>query len=46
MVERIIEFSAKNKFVVLILAAVAVVMAVYAMKSVPLGPTSCSRTSG
>jgi copper/silver efflux system protein len=36
MVERIIEFSAKNKFIVLILAAVAVVMAVYAMKSVPL----------
>ena len=36
MVERIIEFSAKNKFVVLILSAVAVAMAIYAMKSVPL----------
>ena len=36
MVERIIEFSARNKFVVLILTAVAVVMAVYAMKNVPL----------
>ena len=36
MVERIIEFSARNKFVVLILTAVAVVMAVYAMKRVPL----------
>ncbi|MBZ5639454.1 MAG: efflux RND transporter permease subunit, partial [Acidobacteriia bacterium] len=36
MVERIIEFAARNKFVVLILAAVAVVMAVHAMRSVPL----------
>ncbi len=36
MVERIIEFSAKNKFIVLILTAVAVVIAVYAMKNVPL----------
>ncbi len=36
MVERIIEFSARNKFIVLILTAVAVGMAVYAMKSVPL----------
>ncbi len=36
MVERIIEFAARNKFVVLILVAVAVAMAVYAMKSIPL----------
>ena len=36
MVERIIEFSARNKFVVLVLTAVAVVTAVYAMKNVPL----------
>ncbi len=36
MVERVIEFSAKNKFMVLILTAVAVVLAVYAMKNVPL----------
>jgi Cu(I)/Ag(I) efflux system membrane protein CusA/SilA len=36
MVERVIEFSARNKFIVLILAAVAVGMAIYAMKSVPL----------
>jgi Cu(I)/Ag(I) efflux system membrane protein CusA/SilA len=36
MVERIIEFSARNKFIVLILTAVAVGMAIYAMKSVPL----------
>jgi Cu(I)/Ag(I) efflux system membrane protein CusA/SilA len=36
MVERIIEFAARNRFVVLILTAVAVAMAVYAMKSVPL----------
>ncbi len=36
MIERIIEFSARNKFVVLILCAAAVAMAVYAMKGVPL----------
>jgi Cu(I)/Ag(I) efflux system membrane protein CusA/SilA len=36
MVERIIEFAARNKFIVLVLAAVAVAMAVYSMKSVPL----------
>ncbi|MEK7282919.1 MAG: efflux RND transporter permease subunit, partial [Acidobacteriota bacterium] len=36
MVERIIEFSAHNKFIVLILTAVAVGMAVYAMQNVPL----------
>ena len=36
MVERIIELSARNKFIVLILAAVAVGMAVYAMQNVPL----------
>ena len=36
MIERIIEFSARNRFVVLVLTAVGVVMAVYAMKNVPL----------
>jgi Cu(I)/Ag(I) efflux system membrane protein CusA/SilA len=36
MVERIIELSARNKFIVLILAAVAVGIAVYAMQNVPL----------
>src|SRR5574342_555552 len=36
MVERIIEFSARNRFVVLILSAVAVVLALYAMRRVPL----------
>ncbi len=36
MVERIIEFSARNKFIVLVLTAVAVAMAVFAMRNVPL----------
>src|SRR5213596_676381 len=36
MVERIIELSARNRFVVLILTAVAVVLAVYAVRNVPL----------
>jgi len=36
MVERVIEFAARNRFVVLVLTAVVVVLAVYAMKSVPL----------
>jgi len=36
MVERIIEFSARNKFVVLALTAVAVAMAIHAMRNVPL----------
>ncbi|HEU5181121.1 MAG TPA: CusA/CzcA family heavy metal efflux RND transporter [Candidatus Polarisedimenticolia bacterium] len=36
MIERIIEFSARNKFLVLILTAVAVILAVQSMKSVPL----------
>ncbi len=36
MVERIIDFSARNKFIVLILTAVAVVMAIQAMQNVPL----------
>jgi len=36
MVERIIDFSARNKFIVLLLTAVAVAMAVYAMRNVPL----------
>lgn len=36
MIERIIEFSAKNKFFILMLTGVAVLGAVYAMKNVPL----------
>ncbi len=36
MVERIIEFSAKNKFIVLVLTGVALVLALHAMRSVPL----------
>ena len=36
MVERIIEFSARNKFIVLILTAVAVGMALHAMRNMPL----------
>ncbi len=36
MVERIIEFSAHNKFIVLILTGVALAGAVYSMRSVPL----------
>ncbi len=36
MIERIIEFAAHNKFIVLILTAVAVGMAFYAMQNVPL----------
>ncbi len=36
MVEKIIEFSAHNKFIVLIFTAVALAGAVYAMKNVPL----------
>ncbi len=36
MVEGIIEFSAHNKFIVLILTAVAVAMAIYTMQNVPL----------
>ncbi len=36
MIERIIELSARNKFLVLILAAVAVVLAVQSIRSVPL----------
>jgi len=36
MVERIIEFSARNKVIVLVLTAVAVAMAVHAMQNVPL----------
>ena len=36
MVERIIEFSARNKVIVLVLTAVAVAMAVHAMHNVPL----------
>src|SRR4029078_566154 len=36
MVKRIIEVSARNKFLVLVLTAVAVTLAVHSMKSVPL----------
>jgi len=36
MVERIIEFSARNKFIVLVLTAVLVGLAIYAMRHVPL----------
>ncbi len=36
MVERVIDFAAHNKFIVLILTAVAVAMAFYAMQHVPL----------
>ena len=36
MIERIIEFSARNKFLILIFTAVAVIGSFYAMKSVPL----------
>jgi Cu(I)/Ag(I) efflux system membrane protein CusA/SilA len=36
MVERIIEFSARNRFLILVLTAVTVGLAVYAMRSVPL----------
>ena len=36
MIEKIIEFSARNKYLVLLFTAVAVVGAIYAMKNVPL----------
>jgi copper/silver efflux system protein len=36
MVERIIDFAARNRFIVLILTAVAVALAVHSMKNVPL----------
>jgi Cu(I)/Ag(I) efflux system membrane protein CusA/SilA len=36
VVERIIEFSARNKFIVLVLSGVIVAMAIYALKRVPL----------
>jgi len=36
MIDRIIEFSAHNKFIVLVLTAAAVVLAIQAMHSVPL----------
>ncbi|MEI6438451.1 MAG: CusA/CzcA family heavy metal efflux RND transporter [Candidatus Omnitrophota bacterium] len=36
MIERIIEFSAKNKFIVIILTLVAVLGAVYSMQNIPL----------
>src|SRR5512136_1788591 len=36
MIERIIEFSAKNKYIVLIFVAAAIVAAVYAIQNIPL----------
>jgi len=36
MVERVIEFSAKNRFLVLILTGVAIVAAVWAVRNIPL----------
>ncbi|MBF0595453.1 MAG: efflux RND transporter permease subunit [Candidatus Omnitrophica bacterium] len=36
MIEKLIEFSAKNKFMVLIFTVVAMVMAVYAVQNIPL----------
>ncbi len=36
MIERIIDFAAHNKFIVLILTAVAVAMAIYSMRNIPL----------
>ncbi|MCB9756994.1 MAG: efflux RND transporter permease subunit [Candidatus Omnitrophica bacterium] len=36
MIEKIIEFSAKNKYIVMILTLVAILGAVYSMKNIPL----------
>jgi len=36
MIEKIIEFSAKNKYIVLIFAAAAIVGAIYAIRNIPL----------
>ena len=36
MVERIIEFSARNRFLVLLMTGVAVLFAVWAMRNIPL----------
>jgi Cu(I)/Ag(I) efflux system membrane protein CusA/SilA len=36
MIDRVIEFSARNKFIVLVLTAVGVVLAFHAMRNVPL----------
>ena len=36
MVERVIEFSAKNRFLVLILTGVAIVAAIWAVRHIPL----------
>src|SRR5512143_2016265 len=36
MIERIIEFSAKNKYIVLIFVAAAIVGAIYAIRNIPL----------
>ena len=36
MIEKIIEFSAKNKYIIIIFAIVAMVVAVYCIKNIPL----------
>ncbi|MBF0123437.1 MAG: efflux RND transporter permease subunit [Candidatus Omnitrophica bacterium] len=36
MIEKIIEFSAKNRFLILVLTAIAIVGAVYAVRNIPL----------
>ena len=36
MVERVIEFSARNRFLVLILTGVAILGAVWAVRNIPL----------
>jgi len=36
MIRRVIEFSANNRFIVLVLTAVAIAGAIYAMRHVPL----------
>ena len=36
MIEKIIEFSARNKYIVIIFVAAAIVGAIYAIRSIPL----------
>ena len=36
MIEKIIEFSAKNKYIVIIFVAAAIVGAIYAIRNIPL----------
>ena len=45
MIERIIDFSSRNKFVVIVAAAVAVVAAVWALYRVPLDAIPASSLS-